>query len=152
MQASLRCARLRYDIILIILKEDITMITIDEVQAILDEIAAEFPSELYKDLNGGIILLPQIKLHKRSIDDDLYVMGEYRNEKISGRYIVVYYGSVERLYGNYSRNRLKNMLRSIVKHEFVHHFESLAGERQLEIEDEHQLQGYLRGKRKNNDK
>ncbi|WP_313165718.1 metallopeptidase family protein [Sedimentibacter sp.] len=127
------------------------MITIDEVQAILDEIAEEFPSELYKDLNGGIILLPQIKLHKKSVDDDLYVMGEYRNEKISGRYIVVYYGSVERLYGNYSRNRLKNRLRSIVKHEFVHHFESLAGEKHLEIEDEHQLQDYLRGKQKKND-
>ena len=127
------------------------MITIDEVQTILDEIAEELPPELYKDLNGGIILLPQIKLHKKSVDDDLYVMGEYRNEKIQGRYIVVYYGSVEELYGSLSRNRLKNKLKSVVKHEFLHHFESLAGERQLEIEDEHQIQAYLRSKqRKNN--
>ena len=127
------------------------MITIDEVQTILDEIAEELPFELYKDLNGGIILLPQIKLHKRSVDDDLYVMGEYRNEKIQGRYIVVYYGSIEELYGSLSRNRLKNKLRSVVKHEFLHHFESLAGERQLEIEDERQIQTYLRSKqRKNN--
>ena len=126
------------------------MITIDEVQEILDEIAEEFPSEIYRDLNGGIILLPQAKLHKKSIDDDLYVMGEYRNERISGRYIVVYFGSVERLYGNTSRNSLKNKLRKIIKHEFVHHFESLAGERGLEIEDEHQLQDYLRGKQKKN--
>ena len=87
------------------------MITIEEVQTILDEIASEFPQEFYKDLNGGIVLLPQVKLHKRSIDDDLYVMGEYRNEMISGRYIVVYYGSVEKLYGNASRNRLKNKLK-----------------------------------------
>jgi predicted Zn-dependent protease with MMP-like domain len=127
------------------------MITIDEMQIILDEIAMEIPQEFYKDLNGGIILLPQGKLHKRSVDDDLYVMGEYRNEKISGRYIVVYYGSVAKLYGSASRNRLKNKLRSIVKHEFLHHFESLAGERQLEIEDEHQMQTYLRSKQgKNN--
>ena len=128
------------------------MITIEEVQTILDEIASEFPQEFYKDLNGGIVLLPQVKLHKRSIDDDLYVMGEYRNEMISGRYIVVYYGSVEKLYGNASRNRLKNKLKAIVKHEFLHHFESLAGERQLEIEDEHQLNKYLRSKNKDNKK
>ena len=124
------------------------MITIDKVQEILDEIAEEFPSEIYKDLNGGIILLPQYKLHKKSIDNDLYVMGEYRNERISGRYIVVYYGSVEKLYGSASRTSLKNKLRSIIKHEFVHHFESLAGERGLEIEDEQQLRDYLRSKQK----
>lgn len=122
------------------------MTIIDEVQIILDEIAEEFPPELFKDLNGGIILLPQVKLHKKSVDDDLYVMGEYRNERVSGRYIVVYYGSVDKLYGNLSRNRLKNKLRSVVKHEFLHHFESLAGERQLEIEDERKLTEYLKKK------
>ena len=80
-----------------------------------------------------------------------FMMGENRNEKIQGRYIVVYYGSIEKLYCSLSRNRLKNKLKSVVKHEFLHHFESLAGERQLEIEDEHQIQDYLRSKqRKNN--
>ena len=50
---------------------------IEEVQILLDEIAEELPLELYKDLNGGILLLNQIKLHEKSIDDDLYVLGEY---------------------------------------------------------------------------
>jgi hypothetical protein len=122
------------------------MASIEEVQIILDEIAEELPPEIYKDLNGGIILLPQVKYHKKSVDNDLYVMGEYRNERISGRYIIVYYGSVERLYGNLSRNRLKNKLRSVVKHEFLHHLESLAGEKHLEIEDERKLSEYLKKK------
>lgn len=122
------------------------MASIEEVQVILDEIAEELPDEIYKDLNGGIILLPQVKLHKKSADDDLYVMGEYRNERISGRYIVVYYGSVEKLYGSISRNRLKNKLRSVIKHEFVHHLESMAGERHLEIEDEQKIADYLKKK------
>ncbi|HNZ83428.1 MAG TPA: metallopeptidase family protein [Sedimentibacter sp.] len=122
------------------------MASIEEVQLILDEIAEELPPEIYKDLNGGIILLPQIKLHKKSVDDDLYVMGEYRHEMISGRYIVVYYGSVEKLFGNLSRNRLKNKLRSVIKHEFIHHLESMAGERHLEIEDERKLAEYLKKK------
>lgn len=127
--------------------KDVCMARIEEVQIILDEIAIEFPQEFYKDLNGGIILLPQVKLHKKSVDNDLYVMGEYRNERVSGRYIVVYYGSVDKLYGNLSRNRLKNRLRSVIKHEFLHHFESLAGERQLEIEDERQIEKYLKDKK-----
>ena len=122
------------------------MASIEEVQIILDEIAEELPPEIYKDLNGGIILLPQVKYHKKSVDNDLYVMGEYRNERILGRYIIVYYGSVERLYGNLSRNRLKNKLRSVVKHEFLHHLESLAGEKHLEIEDERKLSEYLKKK------
>jgi hypothetical protein len=122
------------------------MASIEEVQIILDEIAEELPPEIYKDLNGGIILLPQVKYHKKSVDNDLYVMGEYRNERISGRYIIVYYGSVERLYGNLTRNRLKNKLRSVVKHEFLHHLESLAGEKHLEIEDERKLSEYLKKK------
>lgn len=122
------------------------MATIEEVQILLDEIAMEFPQEFYKDLNGGIVLLPKVKLHKKSVDDDLYVMGEYIRDRISGRYIVVYYGSIEKLYGNLSINRLKNKIRSVVKHEFLHHFESLAGERHLEIEDERQLNQYLKDK------
>lgn len=122
------------------------MASIDEVQIILDEIAGELPAEIYKNLNGGIILLPQVKMHKKSVDDDLYVMGEYRNERISGRYIVIYYGSIEKLYGSLSKDMLKKRLREVVKHEFVHHLESLAGERQLEIEDERKITEYLKNK------
>ncbi len=122
------------------------MASIDEVQIILDEIAGELPPEIYKDLNGGIVLLPQVKMHKKSVDDDLYVMGEYRHERISGRYIVIYFGSVEKLYGSLSRDRLKKKLMLVVKHKFVHHLESLAGERQLEIEDEQKLNEYLKKK------
>lgn len=122
------------------------MASIDEVQIILDEIAGELPPEIYKDLNGGIVLLPQVKMHKKSVDDDLYVMGEYRHERISGRYIVIYYGSVDKLYSGLSRDRLKKRLKSVVKHEFVHHLESLAGERYLEIEDERKLREYLKKK------
>ena len=123
------------------------MASIEEVQIILDEIAEELPHELYKELNGGIILLPQTKLHKKSVDDDLYVMGEYRYERISGRYIIVYYGSVDKIYGDISREKLKKKLREVIKHEFVHHLESLAGERFLEIEDEMQIEKYMRDKK-----
>ena len=39
------------------------MIDIDEVEKILDEIATELPQEFYKELNGGILLLPRAKIN-----------------------------------------------------------------------------------------
>ena len=121
---------------------------IEEVQILLDEIAKELPRELYKDLNGGILLLNQIKLHEKSINDDLYVLGEYHYERFMGRYIVIYYGSFKKIYGYLSRDKFKEKLRKVVKHEFLHHLESMAGERDLEIEDYLQLENYLKRKNK----
>jgi len=124
------------------------MIPIEEVEIILDEIAEEFPKEFYKDLNGGIILLPEKKMHKRSMDDDLYILGEYHYDRNLGRFISVYYGSVSQLYGNLSKNDLKVQLKTIIKHEFRHHLESMSGERDLEIEDEQHLAEYINGKKR----
>lgn len=125
------------------------MLPIEEVELILDEIAEEFPQEFYKNLNGGIILLPEKKLHKKSMDNELYILGEYHHDRNSGRYISIYYESVSKVYGNLTKELLKEKLKSIVKHEFRHHLESLAGERYLEIEDEQQIAEYLRNKKKN---
>lgn len=119
------------------------MISIEEVEKILDEIAAELPQEFYKELNGGIILLPEAKLDPLARNNDLYIMGEYHSGGGLGRYISIYYGSFERLYGHLSREALKKQLASTLKHEFTHHLESLAGEDDLEEEDELFLQDYL---------
>ncbi len=123
------------------------MIEIDEVEKILEELASELPQEFYKELNGGILLLPQSKLNPAGRNNDLYVMGEYHHSGSMGRYIVIYYGSFQRLYGHLGRNALKRKLARTLKHEFTHHLESLAGERGLEKEDEKFLQDYLRRNR-----
>ncbi|MFA9424553.1 MAG: hypothetical protein ACERLG_13315, partial [Sedimentibacter sp.] len=104
------------------------MIPIEEVEIILDEIAEGFPKEFYKDLNGGIILLPGKKMHEKSMNNDLYILGEYHYDRNLGRFISVYYGSVSKVYGNLSKNELKSQLEIIVKHEFRHHLESMSGE------------------------
>lgn len=119
------------------------MIEFDETAKILDEIAAELPQEFYKELNGGIILLPEAKLNKIGRQNDLYIMGEYHVGGGLGRYITIYYGSFERLYGHLAREPLKEKLAHTLKHEFTHHLESLAGERGLEIKDEKFLEDYL---------
>lgn len=122
------------------------MISIDEVQIILDELAEELPIEFYKELNGGILLLPEAKRSPYAKGDDLYILGEYRTSPSMGRMISVYYGSFEKLYGDLPEESLKVKLRETLRHEFTHHLEGLAGEKGLEIKDDEFLRNYLDSK------
>ncbi|MBR2743547.1 MAG: metallopeptidase family protein [Clostridia bacterium] len=111
-------------------------------ERLLDEVACELPEEFYTDLNGGIIISDDAPRHEKSVADDLYIMGEYRRNAL-GRQIVIFYGSFEKFYPNISEGRLKKELRSVLRHEFRHHLEALAGQRDLEVEDEMELSDYL---------
>ncbi len=109
----------------------------------LEEAAEQIPKELYKDLNGGIILLPEAKLHHNHIANDLYILGEYHRNRAMGRYIAIYYGSFKQVSRHLSHAQLKKKLAHTLKHEFTHHIESLAGDHDLEIEDERNIAKYL---------
>jgi Mlc titration factor MtfA (ptsG expression regulator) len=116
------------------------MITYEETAAMLDDTAAEIPEEFYRELNGGIVLSPDKKLHPQSYEDDpLYIVGEYYNDRKGygglGRYIIIYFGSFEVLYAHLPPKMQRKKLREVLLHEFTHHLESLAGERDLEIKD-----------------
>ncbi len=116
--------------------------SIDEVHRILDEISEELPPAFFRELNEGVVLLPQLKLHPESRDrNKLYIMGQYVRS-ITGRHIIIYYGSFERVYGNLSEEALKKRLRDTLIHEFTHHMESLAGEKGLEIKDDEDMARY----------
>jgi len=121
------------------------MVSFEETGSLLDEIAAEMPDDIYVDLNGGINLLPDEKMHPGGGDGELYVMGEYCHNNL-GRYINVYYGSVMRVHGYLSLRRLKEKLSGILKHEFTHHLESLAGERDLIVKDMIDIEKYNRSR------
>jgi hypothetical protein len=112
------------------------------MEEMLDELAAELPEQFYKELNGGILLLPDTRLSPEALANDLYTLGEYHYSYSMGRYITIYYGSFMSLYGHLSPDGVKERLRSTLRHEFTHHLESLAGEKDLEIEDERQLARY----------
>ena len=120
------------------------MVTIDEMEIMLDEIAAEIPQELYRELNGGIMLLPESRMNPAGRNNDLYIMGEYHRGGNLGRFITIYYGSFMQVYGYLGRDALKEQLRKTLKHEFIHHIESLAGEKGLEIKDEQFIKDYLK--------
>jgi hypothetical protein len=112
------------------------------MEEMLDELAAELPERFYRELNGGILLLPETRLSPEAIDGDLYTLGEYHYSYSMGRYITIYYGSFDALYGHLAPQEIKDRLRGTLRHEFTHHLESLAGEKDLEIEDERQLARY----------
>lgn len=121
------------------------MITIDEMQIVLDKLAEELPQEFYNELNGGILLLPETKMSAYAKADDLYTLGEYRVNGVMGRYICIYYGSFERVFRGMGVESLTVQLRKTLRHEFRHHLESLSGEKGLELEDDEYIRKYLAG-------
>ena len=118
------------------------MVTIEEAQDMLDEIAESLPMEFYKELNGGILLIPESRMSNQALHDDLFTMGEYHYSGSMGRIIYIYYGSFEKLYPNISPEKMKQKLRDTLLHEFTHHLESLAGEKGLEMKDAEQMKRY----------
>lgn len=124
------------------------MVSLEEMEDMLDEVASGFPQEIYRDLNGGIVLLPEAKLNTMSRNNDLYILGEYHKGGNMGRYITIYYGSFMQIYGHLGKESLKQQLTHTLKHEFTHHIESLAGDRSLEIKDAQYIENYLKRKDK----
>ena len=120
------------------------MISIKETEKMLEELANELPKEFYKELSGGIMLLPEMKKNTDHNTDNLYTLGEYHKNANMGRFITIYYGSFTHIYGHLPPGQFKIMLRKTLRHEFRHHIESLAGERGLEIEDARKIAEYKR--------
>lgn len=119
------------------------MLSQEKFLEMLNEIADEIPREFFNELNGGILLRPEAKLHPDSEPwRRLWVMGEYRRSSTLGRSIYIYYGSFEKLHGNLDESELRKKVRHTVIHEFRHHLESLAGEHDLEYEDACNLAKY----------
>lgn len=121
------------------------MFTIEETNEMLDEIVDTLPQPLFRELSGGIIILPQAKLHPKAIDNDLYIMGEYSRSSI-GVLIKIYYGSFAKIYGNTRREFYYEQLRRVLVHELRHHNETLAGCKDLIFYDERRIAEYLKRK------
>lgn len=121
------------------------MITIEAAEKMLDELANKLPPEIFTELNGGIILLPDTVLDEAG--GDLYVLGEYFSGGSLGRYIAIYYGSFAAIFGDLDEDEFKAELELTLKHELTHHIESLAGVEDLDHEDDEYLAEYLRDNR-----
>ena len=119
--------------------------TYEECGNILDEIADSLPVELYRELNGGIVLCDECRLHPYAQDNDLYILGVYQRNNL-GRSIKIYYGSIIRVFPNKSLEQYREILRKTLVHEVRHHNEFLAGADDLVYYDDEQISNYLKRK------
>ncbi len=107
----------------------------EEANAWLDEVADGIPEDIFRELNGGIVLLPAIKLSPEG--PGLYTLGMYHYEPYGmGRYVSLYYGSFVQVYRGRGVEAQKQGLKEVLYHELTHHIESMAGVRDLEVKDE----------------
>lgn len=121
------------------------MLTFEEAQSALTEFADHLPEPIYRELNGGILLLPEAVPHPKSVNGDLWIMGQYHYEPRGfGRYITIYYGSLQRTCGHLSKERQIQRLREVLYHELTHHLEHLAGDKSLDLQDAQDMSRYLR--------
>ena len=128
-------------------RERRAMVSFEEFEEIVYEITETLPEVFFRELDGGVMVREQRKIHPESVGDDLGILGEYHKNRYLGRYVVIYYGSFMAAFGYLDREDLKKRVRKTVLHEFRHHLESLAGERDLEIEDQKQLAAYKKSKK-----
>ena len=117
------------------------MIDFDTMGDWLDEIAEQFPEELFRELNGGVALLPEAMPDPEFPAGEMYFLGEYCHDEL-GRYINLYYGSFAALFADADEDELYDELYTTLSHELTHHIESLAGARGLEVRDELELEYY----------
>jgi len=128
------------------------MLTFEQTQEALSRIVEELPEQIFERLNGGIILLPETKLHPKRVGDDLYIMGEYHYDPQGlGRYITIYYGSLVQAFGYASEDRQIKELRDVLHHELIHHLEHMAGDKSLEKYDNERMSRYLQSHRPDED-
>ena len=122
------------------------ILTIDEVNDILNDMADSFPEALFEDLNGGLNLLEEAMPDEEFPEGEMYILGEYCEDML-GRYIDLYYGSFAQLAQeeNWTWEDWEEELYATLAHEFTHHIEGLAGERGLEIKDEAFMEKYRTG-------
>ena len=120
--------------------------TFDEAGEALDRMAEKFPEEFYADLNGGISLLPDEKPDPEFPPGEMYILGEYCDDQM-GRYILLYYGSFAALAAKeeWTEADWEEELYATLAHEFTHHIEGLAGERDLDLKDEAFLEAWRDG-------
>lgn len=118
------------------------MIELERFEEMVYEITDTLPEDFFRELPGGVMVRPQSRLHPAAVDGDLFILGEYRRDRHLGRFIVLYYGSFLRCFPSLEPEGMRERIRKVILHEFRHHLESLAGERDLEIEDEIEISRY----------
>ena len=114
------------------------ILTIDQVNSLLDGMAEELPEALFTGLNGGVNLLEE------ALPDpelpEVYILGEYCGDYL-GLYVNLYYGSFAALaeQEDWDQAMWEEELRTTLRHELTHHMENLGGLHALDDQDAEEL-------------
>ena len=121
------------------------ILSIDQVNDILDEIAEGFPAVLFEELNGGVNLLEEAMPDPEFPEGEMYFLGEFCDDCL-GRYINLFYGSFAALAGqeDWTEEDWRQELRQTLAHELTHHMESRAGTHALDDKDAEELAEFRR--------
>ncbi|MDO4314458.1 MAG: metallopeptidase family protein [Oscillospiraceae bacterium] len=116
------------------------LLTIDQVNDLLDGMAEGFPEALFDGLNGGVNLLEEALPDPEFPEGEMYILGEYCDDLL-GRYINLYYGSFAALaeQEGWDRAAWEDELRTTLSHELTHHMEGRGGLHALDDRDAAEL-------------
>ena len=116
------------------------VLSIDEVNDLLDTMAEEFPEALFDGLNGGVNLLEEAVPDTEFPAGEMYILGEYCQDLL-GNYINLYYGSFAALAEkeDWGRQDGEDELYTTFSHELTHHMESRGGLHALDDRDAEEL-------------
>jgi len=114
-------------------------LTLAEFESLATDLIDRIPEKFCTQLNGGFMLLPEVKK-----DGDFYIMGEYVEDDIMGCSIILYYGSFTGLLKDADRSEWLGELQETIWHEIRHHLESLAGVEDLVLEEMAELEALLK--------
>ena len=121
------------------------ILTIDEVNDLLDDMADAIPECLFDGLNGGVNLLEEAEPDPEFPPGEMYILGEYRDDLL-GNYINLYYGSFAAIAEReaWDRETWEQELRVTLAHELTHHMELRGGLHALDDRDEEELVDFRR--------
>ena len=121
------------------------ILSIDEVNDILDDFADAIPEVLFEGLNGGVNLLEEAVPDPEFPAGEMYILGEYMDDLL-GNYINLYYGSFAALAEKegWDRAAWEQELRTTLSHELTHHMELRSGLHALDDRDEAELEEFRR--------
>jgi hypothetical protein len=121
------------------------ILSIDEVNDLLDDMADGFPEVLFDGLNGGINLLEEAVPDPEFPEGEMYILGEYCDDLL-GNYINLYYGSFAALAEkeDWDRDTWVGELRTTLSHELTHHMERRGGLHALDDRDAEELEDFRR--------
>ena len=116
------------------------VLSIDQVNDLLDEMAEQFPEALFDGLNGGVNLLEEAVPDEEFPEGEMYILGEYCEDAL-GRYINLYYGSFAALAEreDWDQQIWEDELYTTLSHELTHHMESRGGLHALDDRDAEEL-------------